>query len=60
MTKKAINVHYDRLKRYETREKHFTPEPQAKQKTIDKEKKIEQFKGCDKIEIKSPTDKESN
>ena len=32
-TKKAIKVHYDRLKKYETKEKLFTPEPQAKRKT---------------------------
>ena len=36
-TRKAIKVHYDRLKKYKTREKPFTPEPQAKRKTTIKE-----------------------
>ena len=31
-TRKTIKVHYDRLKKYTTREKPFTPEPQAKRK----------------------------
>ena len=38
-TRKAIKVHYDRLKKYKTREKPFTSEPQAKQKTTIKEQK---------------------
>ena len=32
-TKKAMKVHYDRLEKYKTKEKLFTPEPQAKRKT---------------------------
>ena len=38
-TREAIKVHYDRLKKYKTREKPFTPEPQAKRKTTVKELK---------------------
>ena len=38
-TRKAIKVHYDRLKKYKTREKPFTSEPQAKQKTTIREQK---------------------
>ena len=62
-TKKAIKVHYERLKKYKTREKPFTLEPQAKQKTtVKKEKNIslDSSEDDDKIEIESSTDSESN
>ena len=35
--RKAVKVHYDRLKKYKTREKPLTPEPQSKRKTTIKE-----------------------
>ena len=62
-TRKAIKVHYDRLKKYRTREKPFTPEPQAKQKTTIKEQKNSDLNSSDdgdKIEIESSADSESN
>ena len=62
-TRKAIKVHYDRLKKYKTREKPFTPEPEAKQKTTIKEQKNTDLNSSDVgdiIEIESSTDTESN
>ena len=62
-TRKAIKVHYDRLKKYKTREKPFTPEPQAKRKTTIKEQKNSDLNSSDDgdiIEIESSTDSESN
>ena len=62
-TRKAIEVHYDRLKKYKTREKPFTPEPQAKRKTTIKEQKNSDLNSSDDgdiIEIESSTDSESN
>ena len=62
-TRKAIKVHYDRLKKYKTREKPFTPEPKAKRKTTSKEQKNSNLNSSDDgdiIEIESSTDSESN
>ena len=62
-TRKAIKVHYDRLKKYKTREKPFTPELQAKRKTTSKEQKNSNLNSSDDgdiIEIESSTDSESN
>ena len=62
-TRKAIKVHYDRLKKYKTREKPFTPEPQAKRKTTSKEQKNSDLHSSDDgdiIAIESSTDSESN
>ena len=62
-TRKAIKVHYDRLKKYKTREKPFTPEPQAKRKTTSKEQKNSDLNSSDDgdiIETESSTDSESN
>ena len=62
-TRKAIKVHYDRLKKYKTREKPFTPEPQAKRKTTIKEQKNSDLNSSDDgdiIEIESSTHSESN
>ena len=62
-TRKAIKVHYDRLKKYKTREKSFTPEPQAKRKTASKEQKNSDLNSSndgDIIEVESSTDSESN
>ena len=62
-TSKAINVHYDQLKKYKTREKPLTPEPQAKRKTTIKEQKNSNLNSPDDgdiIEIESSTDSESN
>ena len=61
-TRKAIKVHYD-LKKYRSREKLFTPEPQAKRKTTIKEQKNSDLNSPDDgdiIEIESSTDCESN
>ena len=63
ITRKAIKVHYDRLKKYKTREKPFTPEPQAKRKTTIKEQKNSDLNSSDDgdiIQIESSTDSESN
>ena len=62
-TRKAIKVHYDRLKKYKTRDKPSTPEPQAKRKTTIKEQKNSDLKSSDHgdiIEIESSTDSEGN
>ena len=62
-TWKAIKVHFDWLKKYKTREKPFTPEPQAKRKTTIKEQKNTNWNSSndgDIIEIESSTDTESN
>ena len=62
-TRKATKVHYDRLKKYKTREKPFTPEPQAKRKTTINEQKnsdLNSSNDSDIIEIESSTDSESN
>ena len=62
-TRKALKVHYDRLKKYKTREKPFTPEPQAKRKTTIKVQKNSDLNSSDDgdiIEIESSTDSESN
>ena len=62
-TRKAIKVHYDRLTKYKTREKPFTPGPQAKRKTTSKEQKNSDLNSSDDgdiIEIESSTDSESN
>ena len=62
-TKKAIKVHFDRLKKYERREKPFTLEPQAKQKTTVKEERnisLDSSEDNDIIEIESSADSESN
>ena len=62
-TRKAIIVNYDRLKKNKTREKPFTPEPQAKRKTTSKEQKNSDLNSSDDgdiIEIESATDSESN
>ena len=62
-TRKTNKVHYDRLKKYKTREKPFTPVPQAKRKTTIKEQKNSDLKSSDDgyiIEIESSTDSESN
>ena len=62
-TRKAIKVHFDRLTKYKTREKPFTPEPQAKLKTTIKEHKNSNLNSSDDgdiIEIESSTDSESN
>ena len=62
-TRKAIKVHYDRLKKYKTREKPFTPEPQAKRKITCKEQKNSDLNSSDDsdiIEIESSTENESN
>ena len=62
-TRKAIKVHYDRLKKFKTREKPFTPEPPAKRKKTIKEQKntdLNSSDDCDIIEIESSTDAESN
>ena len=59
-TRKTIKV---RLKKYKTREKPFTPEPQAKRKTTSKERKNSNLNSSDDgdiIEIESSTDSESN
>ena len=40
-TRKALKVHYDRLKNIKKREKTFTPEPQSKRNTIVKQEKID-------------------
>ena len=61
--RKAIKVHYDRLKKHKTREKPFTPEPKAKRKTTTKEQKNSNLNSSDDsniIEIESSTDSESN
>ena len=62
-TRNAIKVYYDRLKKYKTREKPFTPEPQAKRKTTIKEQQNSNLNSSDDgdiIEIESSTDSESN
>ena len=62
-TRKAIKVHYDRLKKFKTREKPFTPKPQAKRKTTIKKQKNSDLNSSDDgdiIEIESSTDSESN
>ena len=62
-TKKAIKVHYDRLKKYKTREQPFTLELKSKRKTKVKEEKTTHFNTSDDddiIEIKSSTVGESN
>ena len=62
-TRKAIKVHYERLKKYKTREKPFTPEPQAKRKTTIREQKNSDLNSSDDgdiIEIESSTGSESN
>ena len=62
-TRKAIKVHFDRLKKYKTREKPTTPEPQAKRKTTSKEQKNSYLNSSDDgdiTEIESSTDSESN
>ena len=62
-TRKAIKVHYDRQKKHKTRDKPFTPEPQAKRKTTSKEQKNSNLNSSDDgdvIEIESSTDSESN
>ena len=59
--RKTIKVHYDRLKKYKTREKPFMPEPQAKRKTNVREQKNTDFNSSDDgdiIEIESSTDSE--
>ena len=47
ITRKAIKVHYDRMKKYKKREKPFTPEPQAKRKTTVKEQKNSNLNSSD-------------
>ena len=62
-TRKAIKVHYNRLKKYKTQEKPFTPETPAKRKTTIKEQKNSNLNSSDDgdiIEIESSTDSESN
>ena len=62
-TRKAIKVRYDRLKKFKTREKPFTPEPQAKRKTTIKEQKNSDLNSSDDgdiIEIESLADSENN
>ena len=62
-TRKAIKVHYDRLKNYKTREKLLTPEPEAKRKTTVKNQKdiaLNSSSDNDIHEIESSTDIESN
>ena len=61
-TRKTIKVHYDRLKKYKTREKPFTTEPQAKRKSTTKEQNNSNLNSSDDgdiIEIESSTDSES-
>ena len=61
-TKKAIKVHYDRLKKNKTTEKLFTPEPRPKRKRTVKEQKntgLNSSEDDDIIEIESPTDSKS-
>ena len=61
--RKAIMVHYDRLKIYKTQEKPFKPEPQSKRKTTVKEQKNTDLNSSDIDDIKgieSSTDCESN
>ena len=50
-TRKAINVQYDRLKKYKTRAKSFTPEPQANRKTTIKEQKNTELNSSDDDDI---------
>ena len=50
-TRKAIKVHYDRLKKYKTREKPLTPEPQAKRKTTIKEQQNSDLNSSDDGDI---------
>ena len=50
-TRKAINVQYDRLKKYKTREKPFMPEPQANRKTTIKEQKNTEWNSSDDGDI---------
>ena len=61
-SKKAIKVHYDRLKKYKTREKFFTSEPEVKLKTTIKGDKINLNKSDDDdiIEMDSSTDSETD
>ena len=62
-TKKAIKVHYGQLKKYKMREKPFTLESQAKQRTTVKEEKnisLNSSEHDDIIEIESSTDSEIN
>ena len=62
-TRKANKVPYDRLKKYKTREKPFTPEPRAIQKTTIKEQRdtnLNSSDDSDLIEIESSADTESN
>ena len=62
-TRKTIKNYYDRLKKYQKRENPFTPEPQAKRKTIIKEQKNSELNSShdsDITEIDSSTDSESN
>ena len=62
-TRKSIKFHYDRLKKYKTREKPFTPEPQRKRKTTIKEQKNTDLNSSDDgdiNEIELSTDTESN
>ena len=62
-TRKPIKVHYDRLKKRNTRENTFTSEPQVKRKTTAKEQKNISLNGSDdgdKNEIESSTESESN
>ena len=62
-TRKTIKIHYDRLKKYKTREKPITPEPEAKLKTTIKEQKNAELNSLEDgnlIEIESSTDTESN
>ena len=62
-TRKAIKVHYDRVKKYKTREKPLTPEPQAKRKTtikVQKNSDLNSSDDSDIIGIESSTDSESN
>ena len=56
-TRKAIKVHYDRLKKNKTQEKPFTPEPQAKRKTTIKKQKNSNLNSSDDGDI---TEKESS
>ena len=62
-TRNTIKVHYERLKKYNAREKPFTPEPQAKRKSAIKDQKNSDLNNSDDgdiIGIESSTDSESN
>ena len=62
-TRKAVKVHYGRLKKFKTREKAFTPEPQAERKATVKEQKNTNLNSSDydyKSEKESSTDSGSN